>query len=149
MTPFYDARRFDPRDGLGYLVARARRALLEALERELAPLGITAPQAIVIFQVATGEATHAAEFCRNMQYDPGAMTRLLDRMERKGLVRRVRAAHDRRRSRLVLTPQGRRALPRIRSVAVEVFNRFLAGFRREEARQLIDFLKRLIANAEP
>ncbi len=150
MADFYDPRRFDPHESLGYLVGHIRRALLEALEREIAPLGLTAPQAIVLFQLqlAEGAVSHAAEFCRVLHYDPGAMTRLLDRLEKKGFVRRVRSERDRRALKLELTAAGRAAIPRMWASAAAVFNRFLHGFNRSETRQLIDFLKRLRANAE-
>jgi len=147
MAGFYDVRSFDPHEGLGYLMARVRRTLLEALEAELAPLELSAPQAIVIIKTSLGEDAHAAEFCRDLQYDPGAMTRLLDRLEKRGFLRRVRSPRDRRAIRLELTEKGQAALPRIKVAAVTVFNRFLRGFTRSEARQLIGYLKRLMANA--
>jgi DNA-binding MarR family transcriptional regulator len=147
MPDFYDLRHFEVHDTLGYLVGQLRRAMLEAIEREVAPHGLTGPQAIVMFQIASGDASHPAEFCRNLRYDPGAMTRLLDRLEKKGFVRRMRDAVDRRNVRVELTPAGVAALPHIGGAAVGVFNRFLRGFTKAEARQLIGFLKRLIANA--
>src|SRR5579862_9282189 len=96
MAGYYDVRRFDPHEGLGYLVGHVRRALLEALAAELAPLELSGPQAIVIVKTALGEGAHAAEFCRDLQYDPGAMTRLIDRLEKRGFLRRVRSPSDRR-----------------------------------------------------
>ncbi|HEY8069952.1 MAG TPA: MarR family transcriptional regulator [Burkholderiales bacterium] len=137
----------NPHETLGYLIGQVRRALLEAMERELAPHGLTGPQAIVMFKLASGDASHAAEFCRSLQYDPGAMTRLLDRLEKKGFVQRVRSARDRRNVGIKLTPAGRAVLPRIGTVALGVFNRFLRGFTKAEARLLLLFLKRLLANA--
>ena len=147
MGGFYDVRNFDHRETLGYLVGHVRRALLESLDRELAPHGLTGPQAIVMFQLARGEATHAAEFCRILQHDPGAMTRLLDRLEKKGFLRRVRDPGNRRKVHNELTPAGRAAVPRIGAAAIGVFNAFLRGFTPAEARQLTGFLKRLLANA--
>jgi DNA-binding MarR family transcriptional regulator len=144
---FYDPRNFDPHESLGYLIGNVRRVLLEALDRELAPHGLTAAQAIVLFQLEHGEASHAAEFCRVLQYDPGAMTRLIDRLEAKGFVRRQRAATDRRTIKVELTAAGRAAVPRMGASAIAVFNRFLRGFSKSEARQLTDLLKRLLANA--
>jgi DNA-binding MarR family transcriptional regulator len=148
MVEFYDARHFNPRETLGYLIGHTRRALLEALDREAAPHGLTATQAIVMFQLASGDATHAAEFCRNLRYDPGAMTRLLDRLEKKGFVRRVRSARDRRNVRIELTAPGRAVVPRVGAAAIGVFNHMLRGFSKAEFRQLIALLKRLLANAE-
>lgn len=147
MSDFYDARNYDPHEGLGYLIGHVRRALLEALDRELEPHGLTATQAIVLFQLALGDASHAAEFCRILRTDPGAMTRLLDRLEKKDFVRRARSAHNRRTVRVELTPAGRAAVPRIGTAAIGVFNRFLRGFTKAEARLLLSFLKRLLANA--
>ncbi len=142
-----DPKRFKPEDSLGYLVGNLRRALLEAMEAKFAPHGLTAPQAIVMFQLAHGVASHAAEFCRTLQYDPGAMTRLVDRLEAKGFVRRVRSPHDRRNVRIELTPAGRATIPHIGTAALEVFDVFLKGFSKAETRQLFAFLKRMLANA--
>jgi DNA-binding MarR family transcriptional regulator len=149
MSGFYDVRDFDPHEGLGYLVGHVRSKLLQALEQELAPLGLSGPQAIIILKIAIGEGAHAAEFCRDLQYDPGAMTRMLDRLEKLGYLRRVRSPRDRRAIRLELTDRSRAALPRMKVAAVSVFNRFLKGFSRAEAKQLVGYLKRLMANANP
>jgi hypothetical protein len=55
----FDRRIFKPRETLGYLVGKLRRALLEAMEKEFAPHGLTGPQAIVMFQLANGDASRA------------------------------------------------------------------------------------------
>ncbi len=146
MTDFYDPRSFDPHSSLGYLIGNARRLLIEALDHELAQHDLTAAQAIVLFQLDHGEFTHAAEYCRVLQYDPGAMTRLIDRLEAKGFVSRQRTAQDRRTVKLEITAAGRSLVPRIRATAIGVFNGFLRGFTKSEARQLTDLLKRLLAN---
>jgi len=143
----FDPRTFKPQDSLGYLIGNVRRALLEELDKAFAPQDVTAPQAIVMFQIANGVAEHAADFCRNLRYDPGAMTRLLDRLEAKGLVRRVRNSKNRRNVRIELTPAGHAALPFLGTAAFEVFDLFLRGFSKAETRQLFGFLKRMLANA--
>jgi DNA-binding MarR family transcriptional regulator len=85
--------------------------------------------------------------CKILIYDPGAMTRLLDRLEKKGVLRRVRAKGDRRTVRLELTAEGKRLYPRILEALVDVFNRLLRGFSKSEVRQLEVLLKRMVANA--
>jgi len=143
----FDPQTFKPQDSLGYLIGNVRRALLEELDKAFAPHDVTAPQAIVMFQIANGVAEHAADFCRNLRYDPGAMTRLIDRLEAKGLVRRVRNSKNRRNVRVELTPAGNSALPHLGTAAFEVFDIFLRGFSKAEARQMFGFLKRMLANA--
>ena len=80
-------------------------------------------------------------------YDPGAMTRLLDRLEKKGVLRRVRTKDDRRTARLELSAEGTRLYPRILEALVQVFNRLLRGFSKSEVQQLEQLLKRMVANA--
>jgi len=144
MADFYDVRNYDPRESLGYLVTMVRRRLLDLVEPDFAQLGLTPVQAIIVMGLDAGVADTAADLCKTMQHDPGAMTRVLDQLEERGLVRRVRLAGDRRAQKLELTATGRKALPAIKSAAVRASNRMLSGFSRSEAQQLIGYLKRLL-----
>jgi MarR family transcriptional regulator, multiple antibiotic resistance protein MarR len=85
--------------------------------------------------------------CKAMTYDPGAMTRLLDRLERKGVLRRARTGGDRRTVRLELTAAGKALYPKILDALVDTFNHLLRGFSKSEVRELEGFLKRMLANA--
>ena len=75
------------------------------------------------------------------------MTRLLDRLEKKGVLRRVRTGSDRRSVRLELTAEGKKLYPKILAALVQVFNRLLRGFSKTEVRQLEQLLVRMVANA--
>jgi len=77
----------------------------------------------------------------------GAMTRMIDRLEQRGLLKRVRVADDRRTMKLQLTDEGKALYPTMRASAMEVINGLLRGFTKAEARQLEDFLKRMLENA--
>ena len=147
MSDIYDAKTFDPVSSVGYLVNRVRTALLDAMDAELAPLDITAAQYIIMAQVAYGLADSASQICKSISYDPGAMTRMIDRLEAKGLVRRVRSAEDRRAVNLELTPEGKAAFPKMRASVVVVLNRLLRGFTKSEARQFEGYLQRMLDNA--
>ena len=147
MQPIYDIDSFRPSQGIGAYIGRARRTIVEAIDRELAPLEISHAQWIVVMLLGDGAAATAAELCKILIYDPGAMTRLLDRLEKKGVLRRVRAKGDRRTVRLELTAAGRRLYPMILEALVQVFNRLLRGFSKSEVRQLEHLLTRMVANA--
>ncbi len=75
------------------------------------------------------------------------MTRMIDRLEEKGLLRRSRCPHDRRLVNLEITEKGQLAMPRMRLAAMRVVNRFLEGFTKTEARQLEGYLTRMLENA--
>ncbi len=107
-----------PEDGLtvGYLMGRARASLLSGLDTQLERFGLSGMQFAVLKHLAEGSARTAAELCRFMQYDTGAMTRIVDRLEERGLVRRERSREDRRAVVLRLAPSGRTQLPTLASL---------------------------------
>ena len=92
-------------------------------------------------------AESASQICRGISYDAGAMTRMIDRLEQRGLLQRVRVADDRRTVKLKLTEEGAALYPKMRESAMEVVNGLLRGFTQAEARQLENFLKRMLENA--
>ena len=137
-----------PEGGLsvGYLMARARASLLAGLDAELAPFGLNAMQYAVLKHLADGNARTAADLCRHMYYDTGSMTRILDRLEEKGLLRRERCQDDRRVVFLRVAAAGRAQLPRLRAVGSRVLDEHLAGFNAAEVESLKTYLGRMIEN---
>ena len=145
-TAIYDSETFQPGRCVGPLINRVRLALLDAMDRALAPLNVTAAQYVVLGTLASG-ADSASQICRGISYDAGAMTRMIDRLEQRGLLQRVRVADDRRTVKLQLTEEGEALYPTMRASAMAVVNDLLRGFTRAEARQLESFLKRMLENA--
>jgi DNA-binding MarR family transcriptional regulator len=137
---------YDPKTTIGGLLGRVKMAMVAALDAELAPLDITAAQFVVLKSIALGDADSASGLCKDMSYDPGAMTRMLDRLERRGLVRRAANANDRRASNLELTDEGKAVYPKLQASGMQVLNRFLGGFTQKESRQLESFLLRMLKN---
>jgi DNA-binding MarR family transcriptional regulator len=154
MGDIYDSASYQPRKAIGALLTRVKVEMLAALDAELAadkrlaPLELSAAQWAVIASLAAGsEPQSAADLCKGISYDAGAMTRMLDRLESKGLLRRRRSADDRRLVHLELTDEGKAAYPRMREISLTVANRFLRGFSRTEARALESLLTRMLENA--
>jgi DNA-binding MarR family transcriptional regulator len=90
----------------------------------------------------------AADIAKRLDTDPGAMTRILDRMQKKGVIRRVRAADDRRRIHIELTPKGRELAPELALCGISVLNRALEGFTQQEFKQLNVLLGKLVDNVK-
>ena len=139
-----------PEGGLsvGYLLGRARASLLSGIDAELAPFGLNAMQYAVLKHLAEGNARTAADLCRAMYYDTGSMTRILDRLEEKGLLRRERCREDRRVVFLKVAPAGRAQLPRLRAAGSRVLEHHLAGFEPVEMENLKAYLGRMIENGQ-
>jgi DNA-binding MarR family transcriptional regulator len=154
LVSIYDSENYEPCRSVAHLVGQVRTELLAALDRELtadrhvADIGVTAAQFIVISRLTSAERKKSAsDLCKEMSYDAGAMTRMIDRLESKGLIRRARCPQDRRLVYLELTEQGRDAYPRLREISMAIQNRFLRGFSRADARQLEGLLARMLENA--
>lgn len=130
-------------DELGFLVNGAHAAINASIDSALQPLGITAAQFMVFNGIAKGTQCTIGELCRSVRYDSGAMTRLLDRIEQKGLIRRVANPLDRRSYLLELTAKGEVLAPRARRRAQAVSDALLQRFSQREANALRALLHKI------
>ena len=144
----YDPATYDFRTAVAPLMGRVRVALIDAVDEALAPYDLKTQDYLVLVTLANDAADTASTVCSVLAHDPGAMTRKLDALESRGLVRRVRSDEDRRAIKLELTAEGRKLYPKALAAAVGVANRFLHGFTRAEVRQLEGYLQRMLENAE-
>ncbi|MFF0311326.1 MarR family winged helix-turn-helix transcriptional regulator [Streptosporangium sp. NPDC004379] len=133
--------------GGGSLVNQVGRELRAAVEARLAPFGVTAQQAALLLHAARGEAG-PGRLAAELGTDTAGMTRLLDRLEVKGLVRRRRSPEDRRAVVVEVTAEGRELVPALAPVFGRVARRLLDGFSAEEVEHLTGLLGRMLANLD-
>jgi DNA-binding MarR family transcriptional regulator len=131
---------------LGYYLSKARNVLMERMDRAVEPLGLTASQIGVIMMLNYGYANTPFDLSRKLSYDSGSMTRMLDRLEKKGFIVRSRSAADRRMIELALTESGKEAAQRLPAVTTVVLQDQLRGFSSDDVTNLIALLSRFIAN---
>lgn len=145
---FYTPESLTPDNNIGLLMKRALQSMRQTIDRGLAPHDLTQAQWLPLVRIAHGGCTTIAALARDQAMDPGAMTRAVDRLEAKGLLRRERSQADRRVVTLVLTDTGRAAAALVPPVAVQVLNAHLAGFSADEWQTLVSLLTRVLANGE-
>ena len=145
---FYHADGYVTEDSVGYLMRRVLATVAQEVERQLQASDLTNAQWVPLFKLFMGQASTAAELARECHLDGGAMTRLLDRLEAKGLCQRVRSVADRRVVHIELTAIGRTAAAGIPEILSRVQNAHLAGFSVEEFETLKGFLRRILGNAQ-
>jgi DNA-binding MarR family transcriptional regulator len=133
-------------DSVAYLMSRVVTAFTQEIERQFEPSGLTNAQWKPLFKLAYTNTSTVAELARQCTLDAGGMTRLLDRLEAKGLCRRERSEQDRRVVNLALTDAGREAVKDVPVVLSNVHNAYLAGFSHEEWQTLKSFLQRILDN---
>ena len=140
------------------VVTRAGRGeMLQAIDREIrqssalgtvfseaiaARLGISSSDLECLDLIATGRAETAGELAAATGLTTGAVTGIVDRLERAGLARRERDESDRRRIYVRLLAEGRRRVePYYRSLAKSMAD-LLATYSDEEIALLLDFFTR-------
>lgn len=145
---FYRPESYHPEESIGYLMRNIMNLVAQAIEREFAPTDLTNAQWLPLFKLYIGHATTAAELARECNLDAGATTRLLDRLEAKGLCQRQRSESDRRVVHIALTDAGTLAAQGIPAVLCQVQNAHLDGFSTEEFKTLQHLLRRILDNAQ-
>lgn len=136
-------------ESIGYLMKLAMAGLRRELDGRMAQHALTGVQMLPLLLIGCGECRTAAELARLNDSDAGATTRLLDRLQAKGLLQRRRSAADRRVQELELTPAGQDLAAQIPHVIAESLNHALRDFRADEVDSLRAMLRRIIANVEP
>ena len=145
---FYRARGYGAEKSVGYLMRQVVTSMGRVVDQRLESMGLTNAQWLPLLKLQLGQAANVAELARECEVDAGAMTRMLDRLEAKNLIRRVRSTADRRVVNLELTDEGEKAACQIPRVLCEVQNAHLCGFTADEWDTLKTSLHRMLVNGE-
>lgn len=135
-------------ESVAYLMKRVLASFIQQAEVRLEPHDLTHAQWMPLFKLRQAKRMAVAELARQLNMDAGATTRLLDRLEKKGLCKRVRSLEDRRVVMLELTPEGEASAELVPGVLTDVLNAHLAGFSKTEWQALKSYLNRMLENGE-
>jgi DNA-binding MarR family transcriptional regulator len=131
---------------LPYLLNRAGARIAAAFSEEVRPLGATLQMWRVLAALREGDGRRMGDLSETTSIEVSTLTRLVDNMEKKGLVARRRDAGDARVVALHVTPAGRRLTQRLTPIAERYESVALAGFTAAEADILKAALRRLYSN---
>jgi len=142
----YDGDCYDVSQSVGHQLMQLMVLMRGEVEVRMVEHGLTDAQWKPLWMLHDGRAATAFELAREMGVDAGAVTRMVDRLEAKGLLERVRSESDRRVVHLRLTPAGDKAVERVPHVLASVNNDFLRGFSEAEWKQLRKLIERMAVN---
>lgn len=146
--PLFDVASFGPEVSVLWLLRRAQLAIGHLVGAATELGGSTVPQWVPLYKIYRGTADTVADLARLCSVDAGSMTRSVDRLEQRGLCRRVRSETDRRVVHIELTAAGIAAAEQMPQVLCRVYNEVLQGFTPQEWEQLRTLLDRLADSAE-
>lgn len=137
--------------GIGFEILRSIRRILRRVSQHSRDLsrhaGLTVPQLIclkAITEAETGGIT-VGEISNRVSLSPATVSRIADRLVRKGLVERHRGEADRRKVFLQLTREG---IERVDTLPAPLDERFLERLDRmpeEERREILSSLERIVS----
>jgi DNA-binding MarR family transcriptional regulator len=147
----YTKESFMLTQSVGFTLTQARNMLTQArnmitaeMDAALKDLDINSQQMGIVLSLNRGVAATAFELSKLLSIDTGLMTRMLDKLEMKGLLERSRSVHDRRVVNLMLTAKGEALAARIPEVAPQVLNAPLKKFTKAEFAELRRLLHKFI-----
>ena len=130
---------------------RVHSALVKALDAELLAeheLPLTSYEVLINLQAAPDQRRRMAELAEGVLLSRSGMTRLVDRLEREGLLERDACVSDGRGTFAVLTPKGEALLLRARRTHLDgVRERFLRHFSEDELEHLARLWNRVLPGA--
>lgn len=145
---FYSDADFIPDIAVGYLCKRVSQLAHVGLEPVFAREGMTNVQWHALMSILFGRGMTSAALARDLAYDKGATTRLIDQLEAHGWVVRCREHGDRRLIALKLTAEGEAVAHRCRRLVIDAWNRWLADWDEPDVAQAVAVLQRLRGTLE-
>ena len=130
----------------GFLLADSARLLRRAFDRKARLLGFNRAQWQVLAFVSRREGSTQAEMADTLELQPITLVRLLDRLEKAGLIERRADPADRRVRRLFLTPAAHPALEEMHRLGAELRAVALDGVPEAQRELLNDLLGRIRGN---
>jgi DNA-binding MarR family transcriptional regulator len=127
-------------------VFKLGRDLRTAIDRELAPYCITAQQAALMLVARLHGGRGPSNLADPLGTDTAGMTRLVDRLEAKGLVARHSSPTDRRSVLIELTPAGQALAPELIAAFKRAQEKLLDGMDESETEQFRATIRRLRDN---
>ena len=147
--PYYTLETLEAGNSIGFLVKRCGVLMTQIAERRFESTSVSFIQWMALMRLC-GQAGHmsATQLSRELGYDMGALTRLVDELERRGLVRRERSRRDRRAVEIAVTAAGRRQAEGAKRVIVELLNELVESYSDAEIATLIDLMQRMLVRLQ-
>lgn len=135
-----DIKSEDPDYNLWFLLAQTRNVLLRARRKELYRNNINHSQAAVLFIVqAIGDPATPAEIARWLFREPHSVSELLHRMEKDGLIEKVKDLDRKNQIRVVITEKGHETYRK--STKHESMHSIMSSLSKKDRKQLESLLK--------
>jgi len=133
-------------------ILQAFRRIIRAIDlhsRKLeADHHITTPQLVALTIIGASDGMFPSELAQRMHLSPSTVVGILDRLERKKYINRLRSTEDRRRVHVALTERGRQVIAQAPSPLQDRLADALARLPRREQEEIATALEKVVALME-
>jgi MarR family transcriptional regulator for hemolysin len=133
----------DVLDTIGFFISRTQSKLQKLFLHKLKPYGFTPEQWVLFARLSEREGISPTELSQISLRDKPYTTRLIDKLEANGLIRREESQNDKRSSLIFLTEKGGELRNKILPIIAELNQMILNPMSEEEVRQLKFLLNKL------
>ncbi len=124
------------RDNIGFLLNKAARIVRDDVAEELKEVGFSLNEYGLLRMLELRTTDTQQELGERLGVDRTSMVGIVDRLEKRGLVERVRDRSDRRKYNLLLTDKGRKSLIRARKRADQAQKAIFATLKEKQQTEL-------------
>lgn len=135
-------------DRTGPLMGMLNRALRRNYDRQLKDFGLTPCQFEVLIILCEEDGILLSELGRRVSRDGPTITGVIDRMEKKVLVKRKRDSHDRRVVKVILTPKGKGMEEQLSLTKKQILEKITKDLSARELTLLDTVLVKMMKNVE-
>ena len=128
-----------------FLLSRAQQTVSQIYRGKLAEFDLTPSQYIILQCLWEYGSLSPGQLAEATYIERPAITGILDRLESKGMIRRIPDYYDRRSSNICLTIEAAKMKDDIMAVAQEAHNCIMSEIDEKQSREFLDMLH-MIAN---
>ena len=127
---------------LGYFIRRLQVWVFQDFIRTLAPVDIRPAQYSVLVVIAANPGLSQSDLADRLGIERARLVRVLDKLEKRGLARRLASPSDRRSHALRLTPAGQKTLKRAATLAAMHEAKLIERLGPEQRKSMLTLLRR-------
>ncbi|MCE0495897.1 MarR family winged helix-turn-helix transcriptional regulator [Vibrio salinus] len=136
-------------DNLGFLLGKVSQIKDRLLDQYIANEDITATQMKMLYHLYFVNTNRPSEIGTYLYIDNSAITRMLDRLEKKELIKRIPDPNDRRSILVELTQKGKDVTKRTIPFAIHAIDDLTQCLTSDETQQLQSCLKKIVEHLMP
>ncbi|HZF71575.1 MarR family transcriptional regulator [Sulfuricurvum sp.] len=137
---------FESDKSIVFLIAKVRNVLKKEFENVLKPYDLSYAHRVILIRLSEKDDCTQKELAQDTYFEQSNLTLMLDKLETKGLVKRVPKENDRRAYIIKITPEGQKLRDVLIQMGETVMEKALSGVNKKQREELSNVLELIYQN---